>query len=134
VKEFKHLDRQAFEKYFSGFDRARSVGIYLKMSKLFLESFPENWKKLERYLREGDGSNAKILAHRLKGALRTVGGTRLAEVFFRIEEGEGKIPHPDLLKILSDHHEESRIFAEELQAWMHQLHGSLNGSAGGSLL
>jgi len=129
MKEFKHLDRQAFEKYFGGFDHARSVGIYLKMSKLFLESFPENWKKLECYLKDGDGDNAKILAHRLKGALRTVGGTRLADVFFRIEDGEGKIPHPDLLKILSEHQDESRIFAEELQAWMRQLHGSLNGSS-----
>jgi HPt (histidine-containing phosphotransfer) domain-containing protein len=129
MNTFKQLDTEAFEKYFGGFDRARSVGIYLKMSTLFLNSYEENVQKIIAYLNADDGKNAKIIAHRLKGALRTVGGTALAEVFFEIEQGEGNIPHGELIRILEKHRADSDQFIFELRSWMAQLHASLNGTS-----
>lgn len=129
MNQFKQLDTEAFEKYFGGFDHARSVGIYIKMSNLFLASFEENVAKIEAFFNANDGKNARIIAHRLKGALRTVGGTALAETFFEIEQGEGIVPHADLIKLLKSHRSDMDVFIFELRYWMNHLHSSLNGTS-----
>lgn len=132
MNQFKQLDTDVFEKYFGGFDRARSVGIFLKMARLFLDSFDENVGQIENFLKKGDFKQAQIVAHRLKGALRTVGGTALGEVYYDIEQrcATAESVEP-IMHLLRNSKSDADILIYELKTWMGQLHASINGFSEG---
>jgi HPt (histidine-containing phosphotransfer) domain-containing protein len=125
MNRFEQLDVTAFDRYFSGLEHTRSVQIYLKLANLFLKSLDQKLEELTHALASNQQDDARMVAHRVRGSLLSLGGNQIAQVFHEVEYGLGEKPDAELLKLLTDKQDEIQQFLDELRAWMETLETSI---------
>ena len=133
MNRFEQLDVTAFDRYFSGIEHNRSVALYLKLASLFLKSLDGKLIELSTALSADQRQDARVIAHRIRGSLLSLGGNHLAKMFYEIESvlsseenSEGKVNHQGLLILLTAKQTEIQQFVDELNAWMETLEASVN--------
>lgn len=77
--QFVEFDVSAYNDYFGGGTNSFAHQAFLKTVEKFLELSEDRFNKLESTLLAGNYSDAALLAHQIKGSLKTLGGTRLAK-------------------------------------------------------
>ena len=117
-QKYLHLDKNAFEKYFSGIEPKRSVKLYVKTANLFLETIEARLSGLATALKEYNNQNAILIAHQIKGSLLSLGGTVLADAFRRIEMSVNLAPNEELSTLLEGKRTDINQFIAELREWM----------------
>ena len=125
MTRFDQLDVTAFERYFAGIEHSRSVQLYLKLANIFLKGLDEKLKELADALSSHEQQDARVIAHRIRGSLLSLGGNHLATLFHEIEYGLGEKPDSELLQSLKSKHKEINQFLAELRAWMEALEASV---------
>jgi HPt (histidine-containing phosphotransfer) domain-containing protein len=125
VTRFEQLDVTAFERYFAGIEHDRSVQLYLKLANIFLKSLDEKLKELSDALSAHEQQDARVIAHRMRGSLLSLGGNHIAALFHEIEYGLGEKPDAELLQALQSKQSEINQFMAELRAWMETLEASV---------
>lgn len=115
--EFIHLDTSAFMNYYAGLEKNLAARLYTKSANLFIENIHLRTDSLKKYLLENKNHDAKILSHQLRGSLLTIGGTNLAETFYKIEEELDHTPNATLLSLLENKQSAISTFIEELKEW-----------------
>lgn len=123
MSQYKYLDTTAFEKYFGGIDYQKSVQLYLKIGNIFLKNLEKNMHELKASFAT-DPNMAKVLAHRVKGSLLSLGGNVMAAVFYELETGAGSKSADELNAFLSSKEGDLEAFIHELKQWMNHLESS----------
>ncbi|MCP4297704.1 MAG: Hpt domain-containing protein [Proteobacteria bacterium] len=98
------------------------VKIFKKIIEIFFEDVPTDIDELKRYLTNGDLVNAKVTAHKLKGACLTLGAVVLADLFEKIEEkyyDSGIEPLKSTLRIIDDIRDATFLEINRLVAELH---------------
>jgi HPt (histidine-containing phosphotransfer) domain-containing protein len=125
VKSFEQLDMKAFDRYFSGMDHRLSVELYIKLGRLFHEGFATRISELTNALANQNPESARVVSHRLRGALLSLGGNQLGQKMHEIELGLGQKSDAELLSLLQGEETHFRKFLDELNEWMGTLQESL---------
>ena len=125
MNRFEQLDVTAFERYFAGIEHGRSVQLYLKLANIFLKGLDEKLKELANALSAHEQQDARVIAHRMRGSLLSLGGNHLAALFHEIEYGLGEKPDAELLVALKSKQKEIQQFLDELHVWMETLEASI---------
>jgi HPt (histidine-containing phosphotransfer) domain-containing protein len=128
LNRFEQLDVTAFDRYFSGIEHGRSVELYLKLANLFLKGLDDKLTELKNALSSHQQQDARVIAHRIRGSLLSLGGNNLAKLFYEIENGLGEKVDADLLALLGNGKDEISQFLDELGAWMETLEASVKSS------
>ena len=125
MNRFEQLDVTAFDRYYGGVEHSRSVQIYLKLANLFMKGLDLKLEELHQALISHEQQDAKIIAHRIRGSLLSLGGNQIASIFHEIEYGLGSTPDSDLLQLVQTKKSEIDQFILELKAWMETLETSI---------
>jgi len=126
---FEQLDVTAFDRYYSGIEHHRSVELYVKLAGLFLKNFEPKLKELTDALKNKQTHEARVIAHRLKGSLLSLGGNELAKVFFEVEQGLAEEKAQDYASLIHQKQNELQQFLSELSVWMETLEASVKSTS-----
>ncbi len=110
------------QNWFAGLKGNYPVKIFKNIIKIFFEDVPTDIDELKRYLINDDLVNAKVTAHKLKGACLTVGAVVLADLFEKIEEkyyNAGIEPLKSTLRNIDDIRDATFLEINKLVAELH---------------